>query len=260
MLFINTRPQDRAERLNQRLESAGYTVLAFPLLELVARPYSDELSALYQQLGQTQSIVVVSPTAAEIGLRYLLKSGWDIQQLTAVKWIAVGQGTADYLAQFSIDAEVPDVETSEGMLQLDVFKDTKNLKRIAFWRGEGGRQFMMQQLLAQNIDILNFVLYSRHCPNESIQTAAALQQQLQQTQVPVTVLISSEASWRNWLDLMGDMPSLCHGCCYMVLGERLFHILMTYKTQQDAYYSVCRIDDLKPDTVLAQLKINEGRL
>ncbi|WP_130803526.1 uroporphyrinogen-III synthase [Acinetobacter ihumii] len=258
MLFINTRPKDRAEKLNQHLRAAGYQVVDYPLLELVAQPYSDALATLYGRLGQTQMIVVVSPTAAEIGLRYLLKSGWNIAQLTQIKWIAVGRGTADYLAQYSIRADVPEIETSEGMLQLDLFKDHKNLKQIAFWRGEGGRQLMMQQLLAQGVDVLNFVLYSRHCPDESIRQVFALQQQLRQTISPITVLISSETSWRNWQSLMRGVPSVCHDCCYMVLGKRLFDIVNRDQAEQQHVGHVCCVDDLKPDSILAQLKVNEG--
>ncbi|MBK0064725.1 MULTISPECIES: uroporphyrinogen-III synthase [unclassified Acinetobacter] len=260
MLFINTRPTVRAEQLNQSLQAKGYEVIDYPLLELIESPYSDELVRLYQQLAQTQVVVVVSPTAAEIGLRYLHRSGIDIQQLKHIQWVAVGKSTADYLARYQLNAEVPAIETSEGMLQLEMFKQPSRLKQIAFWRGEGGRQFMMQHLASQGIEVLNFVLYSRHCPLETVEYLPILTSRILAEQEKVWVLMSSEASWLNWLKLVEALPSVCHRCCYMVLGERLFHILMTYKNQQNAYYSVCRVDDLKPNTVLAQLEKDEGRL
>ena len=74
MLFINTRPQDRAENLSHALRMAQIEVLDLPLLELVAQPWSDSLSELYQRLPSTQVIVVVSPTAVEIGMDYLTKA------------------------------------------------------------------------------------------------------------------------------------------------------------------------------------------
>ena len=58
MLFINTRPQDRAENLSHALRMAQIEVLDLPLLELVAQPWSDSLSELYQRLPSTQVIVV----------------------------------------------------------------------------------------------------------------------------------------------------------------------------------------------------------
>ncbi len=49
-----------------------------------------------------------------------------------------------------LDSVVPEVETSEGMLQLAcVCRIWPVMQRIAFWRGEGGRQFMMQTRLMQ---------------------------------------------------------------------------------------------------------------
>ena len=47
-------------------------------------------------------------------------------------------------------------------------KQQDHLKQIAFWRGLGGRQFMMQQLQQQGISVLNFVLYRRQCPELSV--------------------------------------------------------------------------------------------
>ena len=61
MLFINTRPKDRAEKMSHALRMAQVPVLDLPLLELVARPWSVALSELYQQLLAAQVIVVVSP-------------------------------------------------------------------------------------------------------------------------------------------------------------------------------------------------------
>ena len=94
MLFINTRPEDRASTLTQALQEVGYQVEALPLLELVAEPFLESLQQLYQQLEQVQVIVVVSPTAVEVGMRYLQQAGISLDQLKHVQWIAVGQATA----------------------------------------------------------------------------------------------------------------------------------------------------------------------
>ena len=106
MLFINTRPQDRASTLTEALVDAGYQVATLPLLELKAEPFSFELQQLYQQLEQTQVIVVVSPTAVEVGMRYLQQANIDLVQLTHIQWIAVGQATAQALAKFKIESDL----------------------------------------------------------------------------------------------------------------------------------------------------------
>ena len=94
MQFINTRPVERAQTLTQCLRQAGIDVVELPLLELVARPFSMQLQGLYSQLFDTQVIVVVSPTAVQFGMKYLQESGIKLSQLQHIKWVAVGQTTA----------------------------------------------------------------------------------------------------------------------------------------------------------------------
>ncbi|MFW2084049.1 uroporphyrinogen-III synthase, partial [Acinetobacter guillouiae] len=79
----------------------------------------------------------------------------------------VGKKTAQRLLDYGVESHVPEVETSEGMLSLPLFNQVKELKRIAIWRGEGGRQFMMQQCQARQNDDLNYVLYDRAIPQQT---------------------------------------------------------------------------------------------
>ena len=252
MLFINTRPQDRAENLSHALRMAQIEVLDLPLLELVAQPWLDSLSELYQRLPSTQVIVVVSPTAVKIGMQYLVQSGISLAQLTHIQWIAVGAMTAQALADYDIHAQVPDVETSEGMLSLPIFQNMPQLSRIAFWRGEGGRQFMMQQCQHQQMEVLNFVLYERGCP-PSTATWFKLNFQTwwQEHQLdPCGVCISSEASWNNWKQLAD--PLFLQHCHYFVLGERLYTLLHEDLELNSSIPcdNVIRVESLKPEVLL----------
>ncbi|MFX4774272.1 uroporphyrinogen-III synthase, partial [Acinetobacter baumannii] len=78
------------------------------------------LDQLYQQLSGAQAIVVVSPTAVDVGMQYLKQSGLKLDDLKHIQWIAVGQATAHRLYEYGVEAHVPDVETSEGMLNLPI--------------------------------------------------------------------------------------------------------------------------------------------
>ena len=128
MLFINTRPAIRAKALTQCLTQAGVVVFELPLLALQARAYTTDLQQQFQQLEHVQAIVVVSPTAVEIGMQYLQRSQLELSALSQIAWIAVGQKTADVLAQYGVEAHVPEVETSEGMLDLPLFSQRQDLK------------------------------------------------------------------------------------------------------------------------------------
>ncbi|MCH7335377.1 uroporphyrinogen-III synthase [Acinetobacter sp. NIPH 2699] len=256
MLFINTRPEDRAASLTQALVAVGYQVEALPLLELVAEDFSDALQHLYQQLDETQVIVVVSPTAAEIGMRYLQQAGMQLAQLKHIQWIAVGQATAHALAKFNIVSEVPEVENSEGMLELPILKQRENLNKIAFWRGQGGRQFMMQQLQQRGVSILNFVLYRRQCPEQSLTDFLDILKKLKPHQ-PVAVMISSEASWHNWLQLCAQYPSDVQWI-YLTLGERLTKILMDSQVQVGGAINIIQLENLSASEIIQRMSDWQG--
>ena len=253
MLFINTRPADRACALSQALRQQAWSVIELPLLELQACPWSDALAQLYQQLLQAQRIVVVSPTAVHIGMEYLAKSGIHLDQLQHLQWIAVGEKTAQALATYGIQSHVPEVETSEGMLQIPVLQHLSSSACVAFWRGQGGRQFMMETLQQQGVSILNFILYQRRCPTQTMQNFGQVVAQLQQHQ-SYSVLISSEASWLNWLALMQSHQRLFAHGHFMVLGERLFQLLLKAQKQQHSEFHLHLLSDLSTETILQCLR------
>lgn len=257
MLFINTRPQDRAENLSHALRMAQIEVLDLPLLQLLPRPWSVDLSELYLQLPAAQVIVVVSPTAVQIGMDYLKQSCITLDQLQHVQWIAVGDRTAQALAQYGISAEVPKVETSEGMLQLPVLQTLNSGQCLAFWRGEGGRLFMMDQLKQQGMRILNFVLYERSCPVFT-QCKLANILSLLEKQAQYAMVVSSEASWLNWIQLMQDQKQLIAKGHYLVLGERLYQVVSNYKKNQATCFNITRLPDLKTDSILQKLVVVQG--
>ena len=254
MLFINTRPLDRGGALTQRLLAAGYNVIDMPLLVLKPRPFDQQLNHLYQHLHQVQVIVVVSPTAVDVGMQYLREAQIDLTHLSHIQWVAVGQSTAQCLERHGISSHQPEVETSEGMLSLPLFRKLKPMTKVAFWRGEGGRQFMMQQCLAQQIEVLNFVLYERDCPSETRQNIFNIGQQIKQFAPPYWACISSEASWKNWLQLFQDQPYIVQSCHYLVLGERLYKLLNDDKYHLKLNFDLTQVDRLNPDTILQAIK------
>ena len=95
-------------------------------------PFPNTYFQLYQQLVKAQAIVVVSPTAVELGMEYLVKSGLKISDLKNIQWIAVGQATANCLNKYGIEAHIPDVETSEGMLNLPILHNMQQTGSVAF--------------------------------------------------------------------------------------------------------------------------------
>ena len=257
MLFINTRPAERAQPLTEALQSLGVGVLELPLLQLQALTLTAELQAQFSQLALVHVVVVVSPMAVEVGIRYLQQLGISINSLAHLTWIAVGQGTAQCLQAYGIESQVPEIENSEGMLQIEALKQLPSAAKIAFWRGIGGRQFMMEHLTKAGYEILNMLLYRRICPETTqLQFAAGIDQMQQAT--ALWVLISSEASWLNWLRLLADRSDLLQQAQYWTLGERLTTVLQDYAQQQKIHLNMKRIEYLNTDYLLEMVRLEIG--
>ena len=260
MLFINTRPADRAQALTQCLVQAHFQVLDLPLLALQPLPYNAQLQQQFTQLAAVQAIVVVSPTAVEVGLAYLQRSQVKLEQLQHIEWIAVGKKTAAVLAQHGITASVPEVDTSEGMLQLPLFTQRPDLKAIAFWRGIGGRAFMMQQCQQKNIAVVNMLLYARCFPESSKQQFQAFLTMMQREPQPFVMNISSEASWCYWLDLCESHSDILQKGHYLVLGTRLYQILLEDRKSKNFCFNITSLENLEENTVLQTLSLLQRSL
>jgi uroporphyrinogen-III synthase len=254
MLFVNTRPQDRAFPLTEAMQGHGVDVLEVPLLELIESPWSFELQALYTQLSHVKVIVVVSPTAVDVGMKYLQQSGVQLKDLAHITWVAVGDKTAEILKKYQISSVVPDVETSEGMLNLPILKMLNSGDHVAFWRGEGGRQFMMETLIEQGITVLNFVLYIRQCPECSKQNILKIVDQLNKA-VNYKMLITSEASWLNWLALIEHHSDVLNKADFWVLGDRLYDILLQTQKQNKLEYKITKLSNLKIENLLQHIGV-----
>lgn len=266
---LNTRPAERADGLNQVLQQAGYRVSQLPLLELVAEPF-EAIQLQLSEIWQVAVVVVVSPAAAQLGLAGLKQLAILPSQL-ACQWVAVGQGTAAILAQAGITAQVPSLETSEGMLALDIFQqaqhstasctitsDSAAAGPIMFWRGHGGRQFMLKQLASQQ-QVISLNLYDRQLPKSS---KAQYQQLLNHP--PQVLIITSGVSWQHWLEL-GQQFGAMTPPYILVLGQRIYqkicqqtaHITVT----TTAYANTCHanspkvilLENLNPASILAML-------
>lgn len=257
MLFLNTRPSDRAADLTAALRSQSIDVLELPLLELVPMPWSEALAQLYLQLASVQVIVAVSPSAVHYGMAGLKQAELTLGDLAHVHWIAVGEATAQVLQSYGINSHVPDVETSEGMLDLPILHQLNLPACMAFWRGEGGRQFMMDSLRAKGMQVLNFVLYQRQCPEQTQKTLTKNILQLER-EGRYCMLVTSEASWLNWLALISDRPQVFNNAHFLVLGERLSELLMQYRQAHSFTFSYTQLNDLRVESILKQIALVQG--
>ena len=245
--LINTRPQQRAAKLTRTLNQYSYTVIEMPLLQLEPIALDQLLIAQFSQIAQADLMVAVSSSAVDIGMRYYQQLGLALPLLQAKPWLAIGRNTQDTLARYGIAATCPSVESSEGALQLPILQNCQQ-QSVVFWRGIGGRVFLMQQLAHQHCQIINMELYRRTAVQHHSALIAHIKQ-LASSDEPCWVIISSEFSWNQWRTLMQNQHGSnhqsqtlsidtaylayqnlrCYG--YLVLGERVTALVRHYFAQ-----------------------------
>jgi len=232
--FLNTRPPERSQPLTALLSQHGWRVIELPLLGLVPRALTRNEAADLDQLAHAPDrisvIIVVSPTAAELGLAALHTRGITAHQLP-LAWLAVGQGTADVLKAAGIEAQLPLLETSEGLIASPLLTALESGQTAMIWRGEGGRELVQQHLFAQGVSLAIINFYQRQLPASSMQFWAehwgtpARPDKKKDTPWPDIVLLSSGESWRYWQMLAGTRT---FQPWFLVLGERLWQQLQPH--------------------------------
>ena len=260
--FYNTRPTDRAAALTLALRAAAWQVTELPLLELVPLEVTPEdFQALSQLADFSTVVVVVSPTAATLGLNALQQLGLDPVRL-AVRWLAVGEGTAQVLRDVGLEPAQPAESSSEGLMATTLLADLQPQDRVIVWRGLGGRELVQESLLARGVQLKVLNLYQRQMPETSLSAwrssgsgdvfsdKATLDVKKNDSPELTVVLLSSGESWRHWQQLAGEQafdPWL------LVLGSRLLDELRALTPR------VKTINNLQPAHILAALTEIEHR-
>ena len=165
--IVITRPEHQTHRLSKMLQKVGGCPIPFPLIEI--EPNVD-LVLIRQQLNQLHNydlIIFVSTNAVELSLNSV-----DIKKLDSTKIASTGKKTAQALAEKGINIDFcPErIFNSEALLAIPSFQQFAKGKKIAIIRGEGGRDFLRQNLVDMNADVDYIDVYKRDCPQNSLES------------------------------------------------------------------------------------------
>lgn len=157
-----TRPAAQNAAWCQRLEAAGFAVIAAPLMGI--RPLVDHASenALKQQLlelDRFDHLIFVSQNAVHYGVAWIQRywPQWPVRQQV----FAVGRKTAEVLAR-----EVPEVHCPGGNMDSDALLMLPQLQQVAghkvlILRGQGGLPRMGEVLTSRGAQVHYCELYQR---------------------------------------------------------------------------------------------------
>jgi uroporphyrinogen-III synthase len=149
------RPEGENESLAAML-TPEYEILVRPLIKLSEKSLNSSLKKTAMDLDHYDRVIFVSKSSVRFAMP-LLDSYWP-QWPVAVKWYAVGPGTADALAAFDVKAAFPAVPGSEGLLAMMVGVDGE---KILIARGEGGRELLGDELRRRGATVEYWEVYRR---------------------------------------------------------------------------------------------------
>tara|TARA_R100001377_G_scaffold29507_3_gene16068 strand:+ start:1932 stop:2675 length:744 start_codon:yes stop_codon:yes gene_type:complete len=139
--------------------------MSLPLLEIepvLDKPSVERVKTKIMALDQYAIALFISTNAASLGMEWIARY-WP-QLPVGLDAYAVGPSTAELLQQFPWSVHYsPTGITSEHLLQLPGLQDIAG-KRVALFRGQGGRELLAETLRARGARVDYIELYRRREP------------------------------------------------------------------------------------------------
>ena len=166
--IVVTRPRAQAGPLAEAIAAQGGQPLIFPLLEIGPSADPQPLATAVARLADYSLAVFISPNAVDYSVPAILARGpWPAGLLPA----AVGQGTVKALMAHGIAGCVAPSERfdSEALLELPELAAGRVVgKRVAIFRGDGGRELLAETLRARGAEVDCVTCYRRSGPADGV--------------------------------------------------------------------------------------------
>jgi uroporphyrinogen-III synthase len=185
---LNTRPAAQAAALSAALRAQGWRVDELPLLTITPRSLTAAERRLLLELDRYSAVFFVSANAVRLGLA-AVADYWP-QWPHCLPAYVVGAGSASALRDTAITVHQPVRANSEGLLALPDLQAVSG-QRFLIFRGEGGRELLLDTLRARGARVDLLILYRRELPPDAAQRWAALS-------APQVVILTSPDALRHW--------------------------------------------------------------
>lgn len=197
--LLLTRQAADNQRLAARFAAEGVETCSVPLLELRPCVEGPVERQHMLDLDRYHAVVVVSPTAARLGLERLDRY-WP-QPPVGIDWLAVGGGTAQVLRDYGLPAQCPEQgQDSEALLALPLWQAhfARPDLKVLIWRGEDGREHLADQIRAAGGTVDYLPLYARSAPDSLSAELTAVARRVDR------LIVLSVQALNNWRTAAGD--------------------------------------------------------
>lgn len=216
-----TRPAMQAAGIAAAITAHGGKVIALPLLEIdpvIERADVERLKSLIMALDNYEIAIFISTNAATFGVEWI-ENYWP-QLPAGIEAYAVGPGTAEILTKLPWLVHCADTGvTSEDLLALPGLQNVAG-KRIALFRGLGGRELIAETLRERGARVDYLELYTRRVPEYSRESVL---QQIEREGVNVVVTTSMQIleSFVYLIDVRNVSPALLKKLHILVPSQRV---------------------------------------
>lgn len=194
--LLVTRPRPQCAAWLARLAALGVPAAALPLIEIRSADDPAPVQAAWQALADTDLAVFVSPNAVEQFFAQATGRGWPARPLAA----CVGPGSAQALAAHGVPAaqivqpaaDAASLDSEHLWAELAPRRDWSGA-RVLLLRGDGGREWLAEQLVAAGASVRAVTVYHRAGPCFDAAEQALRDAVLAQPQRYVWLFSSAEA-------------------------------------------------------------------
>lgn len=198
---VITRPASEAQRLAALVREAGGEPLLYPAIEILDVADSTALDRAIGQLDQFDLAIFVSPSAVRHAMtRIRAQRALPLR----LNYAAIGPGGVRALQSFGVTEVIaPSGDSarydSEALLATAFLREVRG-KRVAIFRGDGGRELLAETLTARGATVDCVTCYRRGKPTFD---PAPLIVRLTNGEVAAVIVTSSEGL-RNFCERLSD--------------------------------------------------------
>lgn len=212
--IVVTRPKGQAETLLALIRQAGGEPLEIPALEILELVDLAPLHSVIERLDSFDMAIFVSRNAVRKAFALMGKRPWPAHLRVAT----VGNGSREELEAHGITGvSAPSGQAdSEALLALQDFSAVAG-RRIAIFRGQGGRTLLGDTLTVRGALVEQAPCYRRARPAHSASLLAAAWER----GTVDAVMVSSGEGLANLLEMLGDGPARLSGTALFVPHPRV---------------------------------------
>ncbi len=186
---VVSRPLDGAGGIAARLREAGAEVLELPCLD--TRPIDDEtVRNAISNLSRYEWTVLTSPRGARYLFEAIYRAGLDARALAGTKIAAVGQSTADTLAERGIKADFIPKHHDGASLGESLAELVGDGGRVLLFRAKAGATGIVEALSSKGVGYDDIAAYET-VPADDETAAAAVRERIERGSARLAVFTSA---------------------------------------------------------------------